>query len=55
MRATSAVEVWFERPPASPDNVWGEALGKPVVLPSLFNPYWQVRLVDPVAAPAAAQ
>jgi hypothetical protein len=55
MRATSAVEVWFERPPASPDNVWGEALGKPVELPSLFNPYWQVRLVDPVAAPAAAQ
>lgn len=53
MMASAAAEVWFARPPGYVDNAWGRAQGKPVELPSLFNPYWQVRLVDPVAALAA--
>ena len=47
MTATAAVEVWFSRPPDSADNAWGNSLGTPRELPSLFNPYWQVRLTDP--------
>lgn len=47
MTASAAVEVWFERPPGSPDNGWGGKSGKPSELPSLFNPYWQARLLDP--------
>ena len=47
MTATAAVEVWFARPPDSADNAWGQAQGKPRELPSLFNPYWQARLIDP--------
>ena len=47
MTATAAVEVWFARPPDSADNDWGQAQGQPRELPSLFNPYWQVRLTDP--------
>lgn len=54
MTASAAVEVWFARPPGSQDNAWGSAQGRPVELPSLFNPYWQVRLVDPVTAPAVS-
>lgn len=52
MTATAAVEVWFARPPGSADNAWGQAQGKPRELPSLFNPYWQVRLTDPAQGPA---
>jgi len=51
MMASAAVEVWFSRPPGMEENAWGSAQGKPVELPSLFNPYWQVRLVDPAAVP----
>lgn len=47
MMASAAVEVWFERPPGSETNTWGAARGKPSELPSLFNPYWQARLLDP--------
>jgi len=47
MTASAAVEVWFERPPGSVNNTWGSAHGKPSELPSLFNPYWQARLLDP--------
>nr|WP_314625945.1 pilus assembly protein TadG-related protein [uncultured Noviherbaspirillum sp.] len=47
MTATAAVEVWFARPPDSAGNAWGKTLGTPRELPSLFNPYWQVRLIDP--------
>lgn len=47
MTASAAVEVWFERPPGSVNNTWGSARGKPSELASLFNPYWQVRLLDP--------
>jgi hypothetical protein len=52
MMASAAVEVWFARPPGSAENAWGKAQGKPVELPSLFNPYWQARLVDPATPPA---
>jgi hypothetical protein len=55
MRASAAVEVWFSRPPGSTENGWGIAQGKPVELPSLFNPYWQVRQVDPAMTPAVAK
>lgn len=54
MMASAAVEVWFARPPGNAENAWGSAQGRPVELPSLFNPYWQVRLVDPATARAAA-
>jgi hypothetical protein len=46
MAASAAAEVFFARPPASEDNAWGARAGKPQELASLFNPYWQVRLVD---------
>jgi len=54
MMASAAVEVRFARPPGSVENGWGKAQGKPVELASLFNPYWQVRLVDPATPPAVA-
>jgi hypothetical protein len=47
MTASAAAEVFFARPPGSEDNAWGARSGKPRELASLFNPYWQVRLVDP--------
>lgn len=40
-------EVYFRRPPAQSNNSHGETLGRPVELGSLFNPYWQVRMVVP--------
>ncbi|MBK4733739.1 pilus assembly protein TadG-related protein [Noviherbaspirillum pedocola] len=46
MAASAAAEVFFARPPDSADNAWGERFGKPRELASLFNPYWQVRLID---------
>jgi hypothetical protein len=54
MTASAAVEVWFERPPGSVNNTWGSGRGKPSELPSLFNPYWQVRLLDPSLLATAA-
>ncbi|THF64564.1 hypothetical protein E6C76_10895 [Pseudothauera nasutitermitis] len=41
--AVSASEAFFER---TGDNVYGQKLGKPRELASLFNPFWQVRLVS---------
>jgi hypothetical protein len=55
MAATAAVDVWFSRPPDSADNAWGKSLGRPRELPSLFNPYWQVRLTDPARIVAEAK
>ena len=55
MTATAAVDVWFARPPDSADNAWGQAQGRPRELPSLFNPYWQVRLTDPARIVAEAK
>ena len=45
MAAVSASEVFFERPTSQIDNVFGLRSGRPVELGSLFNPYWQVRLI----------
>jgi hypothetical protein len=46
MQAMSASEVFFERPIAEPNARGNE-------LPSLFNPFWQVRLIQPDAAEVA--
>ncbi|MES2207488.1 MAG: pilus assembly protein TadG-related protein [Pseudomonadota bacterium] len=43
--AVSASEVFFERPPTAHANQYGQANGKSEELGSLFNPYWQVRLI----------
>ncbi|HJV73502.1 MAG TPA: pilus assembly protein TadG-related protein [Noviherbaspirillum sp.] len=50
MVALASSEVYFERPAAEKDNLFGKVTGKPRELGSLFNPYWQVRLVQPTAA-----
>lgn len=44
MVAVATSEVFFERPYAQRHNRYGAGLGRPRELPSLFNPYWQVRL-----------
>ncbi len=49
MAAVSASRVYFARPPGSPVNIFGlRRTGNPDIqeIGSLFNPYWQVRLVD---------
>lgn len=53
--AVSASEVFFERPPAERDNRYGRTLGKPREIGSLFNPYWQVRLIHSPASIRKAQ
>ncbi len=54
--AVAASEVYFERPIDVRNNVYGESIGKPHEIGSLFNPYWQVRLMTPSdAALTAAQ
>ncbi|MHB1232074.1 MAG: pilus assembly protein TadG-related protein [Burkholderiales bacterium] len=44
--AVSASEVFFQRPADAQNNVYGESIGKPHEIGSLFNPYWQVRLIQ---------
>lgn len=44
--AVSAVQVAFHRPPSHPFNAQGLAQGTPQETGSLFNPYWEARLVD---------
>lgn len=46
MAAVATSEVFFERPFAQRHNRHGARLGRPRELPSLFNPYWQVRLAS---------
>lgn len=46
MAAVSTSEVFFERPLESPRNLYGIQQGRPRELGSLFNPYWQVRLIE---------
>lgn len=46
MQAMSASEVFFERPISEPNARGNE-------LPSLFNPFWQVRLIQPDATEVA--
>lgn len=53
--AVSAAEVFFSREGAAKDNVHGNGLGKPREIGSLFNPYWQVRLIQADAEIHAAQ
>ncbi len=53
--AVSASEVFFSREGESKDNVYGKGIGKPREIGSLFNPYWQVRLIQSDAAIQAAQ
>lgn len=47
--AVSAVQVFFQRPPEHPHNTVGMQRGTPSEVGSLFNPYWQSRLVDATA------
>jgi hypothetical protein len=44
--AVSASEVFFQRPTDAQDNQDGLGIGKPREIGSLFNPYWQVRLIQ---------
>jgi hypothetical protein len=53
--AVSASEVFFSREGASEKNVYGQGLGKPREVGSLFNPYWQVRLIQADAEIQTAQ
>ena len=53
--ALASSEVYFERPPGAHENAYGASVGTPREIGSLFNPYWQVRLVqtDPSLVKAA--
>lgn len=53
--AVSTSEVFFERIGDARDNSYGSTLGKPREIGSLFNPYWQVRLIQSEAAIKEAQ
>jgi len=56
MAAVATAEVYFARPPAAGVNRLGQSLGRARELGSLFNPYWQVRLVStPLTVPWARQ
>jgi hypothetical protein len=55
MAAVSASEVFFQRDGDIRDNSYGASLGKPKEIGSLFNPYWQVRLVQSDADVRKAQ
>lgn len=44
--AVSSSEVYFQRPPTAKENSYGQSIGKPKEIGSLFNPYWQVRLIQ---------
>ena len=44
--AVSASEVYFQRPADAQDNQYGQRIGKPREIGSLFNPYWQVHLIQ---------
>ncbi len=55
--AVSVSEVFFERPPDDVDNAYGRSLSprRPREVGSLFNPFWQVRLVQEDDLTKAAQ
>jgi hypothetical protein len=49
MAAVSTARIYFARPPAHSVNRWRDGepgAGYSEEIGSLFNPYWQVRLVD---------
>jgi hypothetical protein len=54
--AVGASEVFFQRPDGDKENAYGKDLNKPTEIGSLFNPYWQVHLLntDPYIAAAVA-
>ena len=53
--AVSGAEVFFERSGDARDNEYGASLGRPREIGSLFNPFWQVHLIQPVDEIRAAQ
>jgi hypothetical protein len=44
--AVSTSEVFFQRDGDNKENSYGQSLGKPKEIGSLFNPYWQVHLIQ---------
>jgi hypothetical protein len=44
--AVSTSEVFFQRDGDNKENTYGQSLGKPKEIGSLFNPYWQVHLIQ---------
>jgi len=44
--AVGASEVFFQRPDGDKENTYGRELNKPTEIGSLFNPYWQVHLLN---------
>ena len=44
--AVTTSEVYFQRPSEVRDNQYGQSSGKPREIGSLFNPYWQVHLIQ---------
>lgn len=55
LAAVATSEVYFDRPVAHPDNHYGNSISRPRELASLFNPFWQVRLIHSQNAVRAAQ
>lgn len=53
--AVSASEVFFQRDGDIKANSYGQSLGTPREIGSLFNPYWQVHLIQSDAAVREAQ
>ena len=53
--AVSVSEVFFQRPAAASENIYGQEIGKSREIGSLFNPYWQVRLMYSVDSINQAQ
>lgn len=53
--AVSASEVFFQRDGDFKDNSYGQSLGKSLEIGSLFNPYWQVHLIQSDADVKKAQ
>lgn len=53
--AVSASEVFFEREGDTKDNVYGTTKGRPREIGSLFNPFWQVHLIQSDADVLKAQ
>ncbi len=55
MVSVSASQAFFQRDGVSKDNVYGSGLGKPQEIGSLFNPFWQTRLIQSDADVRKAQ
>lgn len=53
--AVAASEVYFQRPADAQDNQYGQGIGKPREIGSLFNPYWQVHLIQSASNVRKAQ